>query len=257
MTDTQTSCQLSFSTENDHGGGYRQLNRLAVWSIPLGLLSAVSMISPLLWFVPILAVASALRGLWQISRSNDSTGRRLALTGLGLAILFGTWGMTWTVSRRIVINGQAREHASEWLALMKKGEYMKAHQLGMEYYKRLPAGSSLEEHYEVREPANEVDPERSFMEPLSAFAELQSYMENGVPQILGDAKGNFEFEHVRNSALLRYGPTETMVDQVFHLMFSDDHEPREMDIRIELKRTVDTHKAYWQVGPTSIASESG
>ena len=111
MPDTQTSYQQSFMTENDHIDGYRQLSRLAVLSIPLGLLSAVSLISPLLWFVPMVAVAFALGGLWQISRSNESSGRHLALTGLGLAILFGTWGMTWTVSHRMVITRQARAHA--------------------------------------------------------------------------------------------------------------------------------------------------
>ncbi|HJN10193.1 MAG TPA: hypothetical protein QF564_16015 [Pirellulaceae bacterium] len=256
MSDTQMSTQQSFSTENDQVDGYRQLSRLAVWSIPLGLLSALSLISPLLWCVPMVAVTFALGGLWQISRSNNTTGRRLALTGLGLAILFGTWGMTWSISRRMVINHQAREHASEWLALMQKGDYMKAHQLGMEYYERLPSGSSLEEHYEEREsPANDEARPSPEMAP-SSFTALKNFMEEDIPQMLVDANGDFEFVFVRNMTLQRDDQFATTVDQVFRLRFSDDHEPREMDIKIELKRTVDMHKAYWQIGPTSNASKS-
>jgi len=266
MADTQNTKQPSFSTENDHVNDYRQLSRLAVCSLPLGLLSALSLISPLLWFVPLIAVVIALGGLWRISRANELTGRWLALFGLGLAILFGTWAMTWTVSRRMVLNHQARKHATEWLVLMQKGNYMKAHQLGMSYFERLPPSSSLEEFYlqgagtaidgDEETDENDGGAPKMMEKSQSAFEELESFKEYGVTGILVDAEGDFEFKFVKNKTLHRAGQFNTMVNQVFHVTFPDDHEPQEMEIRIELKRTIDNHKAYWQVGQTSDENEA-
>lgn len=268
MADTETFKQHSFSTENDQVEGYRRLSRLAVWSIPLGLLSSLSLVSPLLWFLPVVAVAFALGGLWQIARSNDMTGRRLALTGMGLAILFGTWGMTWTISRQMVINRQSREHASEWLALMQQGEYMKAHQLGRNFFERLPSGSSLEEHYAEREPERsdaDESSQASLPRPPAGMSpgsetppseQLKDFKNNGIPKILVAANGKFDFEFVKNETHQRDGQFAIRVEQVFRVMFSEDHQPRAMDVKIEMKRTVDARKAHWQVGPLTEVSKS-
>jgi len=259
MADTQTFTENTFSTENDQDAGYRQLSRMAIWSIPFGLASALAMVSPLLWFVPVVAVALAFGGLWQISRSNEITGRRLALTGLALGVLFGSWGMSWTISRRAVIERQARAHAIEWLGMMQQQKFMQAHQLSMNYYDRLPAGSSLEEYYQDRlspevaemaaraEAAGMGEPPGMPGAMQSPLADLQGFMAHGIPQILVDANGDFEFEFVRFDVQLRAGQFSTKVDQIFHLTFADDHEPREMDVKVEMKRTIDVRKAYWQV----------
>lgn len=273
MADTRTFKQHAFSTENDQVEGYRRLSWLAVWSLPLGLLSALSMVSPLLWFVPLVAVTFALGGLRQIARSSDTTGRRLALTGLALAVLFGTWGMSWTISRRIVLDNQAREHAGEWLGLMRDQEFMKAHQLSIDYFERLPTGSSLETYY--AEPAPKPESERidadvpppppepspdapplPFGIEASPYAELYDFMNNGIPKTLVKARGQFDFEFVRNDLIRRDGQFATKVDQIFHVTFSGDHEPREMDVKIEMKRTVDSRQAYWQVGPVTEVNSS-
>jgi len=261
MADTQTFKQHSFSTENDQVEGYRRLSQLAVWSVPLGFLSALAMVSPLLWFVPLVAVTFALGGLRQISRSNDLTGRRLALLGLGLAVLFGTWGMTWTLSRQSVINRQSREHASQWLDLMRNREYMQAHQLTLGFFKRTPVGTSLEEHYAA--PASETVVDRDEPSPdmppgvsPSPFADLNDFKGNGIPKILVAADGDFEFQFARNLTLQRDGRSTIKVEQVFRLTFPAGHEPRIMDVKIKMKRTVDDGKAYWQVGLLSDAATS-
>ena len=269
MADNQDLTQPSFATENDQLDTYRRLSRLAICSIPLGLLSALSLVSPLMWCVPMVAIMLALGGLWQVSRSKETTGRRLALLGLGLAILFGTWGMTWTLSRRMVFNHQAKKHASTWFVLMQNGEYMKAHQLGMSHNERLPPGLSLEEHYEENAATGSDNLDENddgldeFDEPpdivaktQTPFRELEAFKENGIPQILVDVDGDFEFAFVRNKTQLRDRHSATRVFQVFHLVFPQDHDPQEMDVRIELKRTIEDQKAYWQVGPTADENES-
>ncbi len=275
MADTQastpqTNTARSFTTEVDPGAGYQRLSRLAVWSIPLGLMSALSMVSPLLWIVPVAAIVFAVGGLWVIAHSDDTTGRRLAITGLGLAILFGTWGMSWTISRRMVLTGQAREHASEWLELMQNEEYMKAHQLSLDYFGRLPAGTSLTEHYaETETPLEEADGEAmsvpdpgsdSAMGPLlapevqsSPSGELNAFMRSDLPRTLVAAQGKFEFRFVENVSVRREGQFATKIKQIFHLTFADNHEPREMDVQIEMKRTVDEKQAFWQLVRASAA----
>lgn len=258
MTETQTSPTSgpSFSTENDQVDGYRKLSRLAVWSIPLGLLSALSLISPLLWFIPLVAIAFALGGLWNISHSTDTTGRRLALIGLVIALLFGTWGVSWTLSRQFIIKQQATKHAAEWFELMQNQEYMQGHQLCLDYYDRRPPGSSLEKHYAI----NESDKELTEVKPgvgLPPHAELKGFMEYGIPKHLVDVDGDFEFQLVKNLLILREGPFVTRVDQLYRITFPDGHQPPEMTLKIGMKRTVDAGKAYWQISPATDPKTDG
>ena len=261
MADTQTFKQQSFTTEVDSGDGYRRLSRLAIWSIPLGFASALALISPLLWFVPVVAVVFALGGLWAISRADDTTGRRLALVGLATAVLFGTWGMSWTISRHVRLNRHAREYASEWFVMMQNQEYMKAHQLTRDYFNRVPAGKPLGEHYVAREPVDHAavdhdhDHESTAMPPgmdpdmeQSPLEELHDFKTYGVPKLLVESQGKFQFEFVKNVSVVRDGETGTKVNQLFRLTFSDDHDPRHMEINVEMKRTVEKQRAYWQVG---------
>jgi hypothetical protein len=259
MADTKDIYQSSFSTENDQVDDYRQVSRLAICSIPLGLISALALIGPLMWFLPLVAVAIAAAGLRQVSRSKELTGRRMALIGLALAILFGTWGVTWTVSRRMVINRQARAHASEWLGLMQEGENMRAHQLTLSVVERLPLGSSLQEYYfdDPEESDYEEDGAPKIMNrEMLITMEFKNFQENGIPGLLVDADGDFEFTFVENKSQIREGPFSTKVNQVFRLKFSDEHVPREMDVRIEMRRILDNQKAYWQVGPTTDENKS-
>ncbi len=272
MSDTEALKQTTFSTEIDDGDGYQRLSRFAIWSIPLGLLSALALVSPLLWFVPVLAIVFALVGLRVIAGSQETTGRTLALLGLGLAVLFGTWGVSWTTARRARLNRQAREYATEWLSLMQQEQYMEAHQLSLDFYSRLPQGSSLAAHYapdesdspdspdspespespepgEPPEPSELPQPNMELAPGIEStpFRELAVFKVNNLPRVLVEAEGNFEFEFVKNVSTERHGQFETQIVQMYRLSFSGDHDPPEIEVLVTMKRTVDGQKAHWQI----------
>ncbi len=86
-------------------GEYRAISRLAVGSLVVGLLSALALLGPILWMVPLFALVLGLLALVVIQRSRGGlVGVPMALAGLCLAICFGSAALTdYFNARRIVV----------------------------------------------------------------------------------------------------------------------------------------------------------
>ncbi len=80
----------------DPADDYRALSTPAVASLALGILSALALLDWLLLLIPVAALALGLLALRQISqRREEYTGRKLAIAGTGLALVFGIAGAGW------------------------------------------------------------------------------------------------------------------------------------------------------------------
>ncbi len=80
---------------------YRALCVLAVAALILGLASPLAVVDPLLWTVPICGTIVSAAALWRIARNSSLTGRRLALAGLWLSVVFAVAGpVDWRLYRR-------------------------------------------------------------------------------------------------------------------------------------------------------------
>jgi hypothetical protein len=80
----------------DPADDYRALSTPAVASLALGILSALALLDWALVLIPIAALALGLLALRQINRRRDEyTGRKLAVAGSGLALVFGIAGISW------------------------------------------------------------------------------------------------------------------------------------------------------------------
>lgn len=82
-------------------GEYRAVNSLAVAALVLGLASWMSWLHPLLYLLPVAALALGLGALWQIRRSQGTQGgTALAGAGVLLAVALGGWALAAEVRQR-------------------------------------------------------------------------------------------------------------------------------------------------------------
>lgn len=128
--------------------GYRGVSVAAVLAGLLGVASALALVHPLLWIVPLVTIVVALVALRAIQRDGSNlTGSGLALCGLALALLFGLWAPARLLSRQWQLYHQAQVYADEWLELIRQGKLHEAHQLALQPVERQPAGTKLEPIY--------------------------------------------------------------------------------------------------------------
>ncbi len=123
---------------------YRTLTPWALVSLLLGLLSALALLSPLLWILPLGAVVSAGIALSAIhAYAPRIIGRNLALVGLALGLIFGVTAPTRLASRDYWLKVRAKQAVDEWLAFLNHGEGEKAYMVSVSQFFRQPLDASL------------------------------------------------------------------------------------------------------------------
>ena len=116
--------------QDDDIAQYRQLCVLAVVGLILGLLSAAALIDPLTWVVPGAGILVSWLALRRIARAEAGlAGRKAALAGLLLSVLFGAAGAANAITYRALVRQQGRRFAEEWFELLLARQPQKAYQL--------------------------------------------------------------------------------------------------------------------------------
>jgi len=100
---------------------------MAIGALVLGCCSAVALLTPFAWFVPLIAVAAALVALADVSRPAAArVGRLPALAGLGLAVGFGAQAVTDAAVGRWIERSRAVTTAETWLESIRAGRLEEA-----------------------------------------------------------------------------------------------------------------------------------
>ena len=129
-------------------GGSRRLTIWAVAASLMGVVASLALVSPLLWVVPLVAVVFGLIALKAIRDSEDSlAGGKLAMAGIGMAVVFLSWSMTSYWMRGRLLYAQAQVIADDWLDLVKNRRLEEAHQLRKNYVDRVAPNMPLAQHY--------------------------------------------------------------------------------------------------------------
>ncbi len=136
---------------------YRVLSGLAVIGFVLGLLSALSIVHITLSFLGAAAALCCVIALVRISAApSETSGRRLALAGLVLAVLWTTAGLAKEVTHQRLLDIHSRQFAVHWFQYLKDGEPAKACELRLSALSRRPLNEGLldeflssSEEYEV------------------------------------------------------------------------------------------------------------
>ncbi|PQO36821.1 hypothetical protein C5Y96_06545 [Blastopirellula marina] len=156
MTDTANhASSAGFSAENEDLLEYRELSRLAIGGMVLGVFSVLAIFTSVLWIIPILAIILSLVAYYKISKSDVLTGKGMALIGMALAAIWLGIGVTQGKVRDRVMMNTSREMAKSWLDLLLEKKTMEAHQLTRRSNSRQPATVSLEGYYQTDEMARE------------------------------------------------------------------------------------------------------
>jgi hypothetical protein len=133
---------------------YRAVSLSALFALGLGLLSAVSVFSPLLVIIPLAAIIVGCYALWKV-QTDHLAGRWMAVASLVLAPLFLGWGISREIARKEFFCTHAREFADDWLSILNKNEPYFAHQLWVDKKRRLDTQLNFEVAYQRDETATE------------------------------------------------------------------------------------------------------
>jgi hypothetical protein len=126
---------------------YRAMCALAIAGLVLGLASPTAFLDPLLWAVPICGTIVSAAALSRIARNPSLTGRRMALAGLWLSVVFAVAGPAdWYVYWRL-LRSEARQFAAVWFRDLQQGQPQKAYQLTLLPAKRGPRNDELWDFY--------------------------------------------------------------------------------------------------------------
>lgn len=146
----------TFTAEHEDLLEYRELSRLAVVGLVLGLFSILALFTSILWVVPVVAIAINLVAWYQISRSETLTGKSLAVVGLALAALFFGGSVTQTTLQKRWLVRDSRQMAQGWLELILEKKFLQAHQLTVHPDGRQPPTASLAAYYTKDETTQEA-----------------------------------------------------------------------------------------------------
>ena len=127
---------------------YRSLAVQAVLGLIFGLLAPLALIDPMLWAAPVLG---AMFSWWALRRIRNNepafAGRKIAMVGLTLSLLFLAAAPTdWLVYRGMV-RDEAQQFSALWFKYLAQDEPFKAHQLTTAPQLRQPLDDNLQAFY--------------------------------------------------------------------------------------------------------------
>jgi hypothetical protein len=116
---------------DDDAGDYLPVSRLAVAALGLGILSALALVFPAAWPLPLVAAALAAAALADLGRPGvRKAGRWVALAGLALAVGFAAQAVTSALVSRAIARGRATAVAGAWLDAIRSGRLADALLMG-------------------------------------------------------------------------------------------------------------------------------
>lgn len=102
--------------------GYRPVSSLAVAALIVGCVSALALVNPVFWVVPLVGVAVALVAVRDVTRSGVAkAGGLAALAGLALSLGFGAQAVTAAATARWLAASRAEAAAGFWLDALCDG----------------------------------------------------------------------------------------------------------------------------------------
>lgn len=235
-----------FSSEVDEELlGYRTLSWWAVAALLLGLLSVTAVFSSRLVVLPVAAVALSIVALRTLAANpTQLIGRKAALAGLSLALLFGTWSVTHAAVRRHLLFAEARIHAQQWLEMVQAGRLLEAHQLHLPQESRRSPGTPLEAFYNQDREGKQAM-ETFFRQP--PLKELVAAGPGGTVRFQRDEL----IESEQN-----IGTQLDTITQRYVLDYREDDQPRTMEFLLTLTRKYrrEHDEFRWEVRDASLLS---
>jgi hypothetical protein len=127
---TTDQVQLDPDQDTEQLPNYRAVSALAVIAAILGAVSALAILTPALWILPLASLILAVVALRRIATADPPLiGRKAALWGLFLGVFWGVAGLTTHFTQQWIVRTQAQAVAQQWFQYMLQGHTPHAHQL--------------------------------------------------------------------------------------------------------------------------------
>ncbi len=230
MSEVETERSRFSDSQDAEVTQYRVVSGLAVAGLLLALFAPLALAHPLLWAVPAAAILMSVVALRRIAAAAPAMiGRKAALVGLVLSVLFGAIACSEWLTFRRLIDRQARQFALQWFNTLRNGEPHKTYQLSNPPESRLPLDDKLWEHY-----APGTDARRN-LEEYVRRSEIQSLLALG------------------REAEARYYDTERIyrdtVVQVYAVTWQEGGEKTSYFMRVTVERhpLPETGRTYWRL----------
>jgi hypothetical protein len=211
---------------------YRSLSVLAVLTFILGVFSLLALISPVLWVVPLCAIAVGMVALRAIYQDSQKSGERLAKIGMLVAMCIGLWAVSYHFAREWYLFHTAKRFADQWLEVVQDGKLMEAHQLHLPYLSRYGDKDKLEEYYD------------SMVE-----------MEDSVTEFFGEPPLNDFVKHAGRGTVTYAGRQDHTTFGKSHfltlkyLLSYEEDGPQQLELNIQLERVLNYSdgRHYWRI----------
>jgi hypothetical protein len=209
-------------SQDEELSAYRAVAGLAVAGLIFGLLAPLALIDPTLWTVPALGMLLSVRALRRIRRSEPAlAGRKLALAGLALSLLFLTAAPTdWLVHRWRVRN-EATELAGLWFRCLTEDEPQKAYQL------TLPSGGRQPLDHRLWAVYRDTPRLRQGLENYVKAPLVRTLLALGP-------KARVRFYETANQS--RTGQ-EDVVEQLYAVTYEEEGERKSFFVAVQMSRT--------------------
>jgi len=176
---TQMADQQSLLSSGDDPNlvEYQAISPLAIASLLLGTASPLALIASPLWVIPIAGVATAAVALARISATPALVGRRAALIGLMLSLLFGCAAPAKSLSRRWILHREAHQVAVHWFGLVTGGKRVEAHHWTLTPRTRRGSASAMQNAFENSEELQEQMTSFFAKHPVSSLVDAGDQVE--------------------------------------------------------------------------------
>lgn len=212
---------------------YRPLAGQAVLALIFGLLAPLAMIDIMLWAIPALGV---ILGWWALRRIRKNTpgmtGRKIALTGLALSLLFlmaapGDW-----LAYRSMVRDEAKQFSSMWFKYLNEEEPQKAHQLTMTPQSRQTLDDRLWGYYRNNRKARE---------------DLESYVKMPLVRTMLALGPKAQVRFYQTTGQSRDNDND-QVDQLYAVTYDEDNERKSFFILVRMaRRKLASGGAGWRI----------
>ncbi|MCP3690905.1 MAG: DUF4190 domain-containing protein [Planctomycetaceae bacterium] len=220
--------------EGLEGPGYRAVSRSAVLALLLGVSSMLAPVYIVFWIFPLATITVAILALRGINRiESNLTGRGLAVTGLLLALLFGSMAPARHYMRKTAVNQQAEQFAMRWFTLLQKGSIYTAHQLLMDPKRRLSTSLIPLEEYQNDVKLKDMIEQFVSDEPIKTLVEQK---EQAIYTLASQVSQSSHLQVIT-------------IKQVYHAQFQQDGSTRTIPLELSISCQYDksSKRSYWTI----------
>lgn len=212
---------------------YRPLAAQAVLALIFGLLAPLAMIDVMLWGVPVLGV---LFGWWALRRIRKNapamTGRKIALAGLALSLLFLVAAPSDWLAYRSIIRDEARQFSALWFKYLNQEEPQKAHQLTLIPQSRQTLDERLWAYYRNNPKARQ---------------DLETYVKSPLVRTLLALGPKAQVRFYQNAGQVHDNDND-QVEQLYAITYEEDNERKSFFVLVRMaRRKLSNGNAGWRI----------